>query len=207
MNALPLVHLESIPLAPEEPVVEVASLPDIAEFSQPLAAPVAELAAVDIPPADIADLLPPPPEAPSPAVASRWSQFGKRALFRAGVEVVGVGVDALLMGAGKAGIGLMRDVVTREITATVPEVAALDKFLGRHKEGAHNKQPKHIRAAKKLGHLAMGVTTAVLAQKGAVELASHINSSLNQGFGEYAVPLSSKFGALTALSAAQRRLF
>lgn len=182
MNALPLVHLESIPLA----------------------APVAEVAAVDTPPADISDLLPPPPEAPSPAVSSKWHRLGKRALIRAGVEVVGIGVDALLMGAGKAGVGLMRDVVTREITATVPEVAALDKFLGRHKKET-NGAPFKNKLAKKLGHLAMGVTTAVLAQKGAVELASHINSSLNQGFGEYAVPLSSKVGALTALSAAQRR--
>jgi hypothetical protein len=127
-------------------------------------------------------------------------QLGRSTLIRAGAEVIGFGVDAALIGAGGAGVNVLRGVVTREITATTPEIAILDRFLSRGHE--HSKIP--LSRARKIGNVALGVTTAIVAQKIGHGAAQHIYSSLNHGVGEFAVPLSSKVGAMTGLNAARR---
>jgi len=144
----------------------------------------------------------------TPEQKSRFHKLGKGAVIRAGVEVAGVGVDAVLMGAGKAGFDVMRGVVTREITATAPEIALLDKIL--HRNHSHETSVEQPSRLKKLGgkvlSLALGIGTAVAAQKFGPALVNHVHSSLNHGVGEFVVPITSKVGALSGLNAARSKI-
>src|SRR5258708_6347399 len=79
----------------------------------------------------------------SPSRIRRLGKFvtNREVAMRAGAEVVGIGVDALLIGAGNAGVGALRGVMTREITATAPEITFLEKFLPVRHESIANQQP------------------------------------------------------------------
>jgi hypothetical protein len=146
------------------------------------------------------------PEVQDSQQAERLRGLGRQLVVRGGVELVGGVVDAALIGAGKVGVNVLRDVLVREVTATVPEVAALDKFLPQHE---HVERPDDSRlslAARHAGNLLLSVTTAVVAQKGGIALAEHINSSLTSGAGEFAVPIASKVSALVGLSTLRRRI-
>ena len=186
----------------EAPMVEVVTSPVLAESANNEAA---------APPEGLVDQTSPLPEITQNIEQSRLARLrtvGRTAMIRAGVELIGIGVDAMLIGAGNAGVSLMRDVALREITATAPEIALLDRVLpshGGHSNGGAEKTRAQKVRSKATG-MAVGVGTAVLAQKTGIHVADHIHSGLNHGAGEFAVPIASKFGALVGLSSARRRL-
>lgn len=129
-------------------------------------------------------------------------RFGRHAAIRAATEIVGLGVDAALMGAGSAGVGLMQNVAYREITATAPEVAVLDRLL--HRRGHEHDTKGAKRLLAKMGGVALGVSVAVAAQKAGLDLAGYMHEG--HGVGHFALPLTSKVGAMTGLSAARRNV-
>lgn len=138
--------------------------------------------------------------------ASQFRNIGKAALTRAGLEVLGAGVDSvLLMGAG-SGIGALNSVVAREAIATTGDIALLNKLQGGEEQEVNPSESRSKRIMKKVGNLALGVTTAIVAQKVGVALADNLNPDLaNSGIGEYAVPIASKVGAIAGVNRAQRR--
>ncbi|MDE1854485.1 MAG: hypothetical protein KGI38_12175, partial [Thaumarchaeota archaeon] len=139
------------------------------------------------------------------AVRRAWRRVPKEAKVRGAAETIGLVVDAGLMGAGSAGVGLMQSIAAREITATAPEVAIIDRLL--HHSG-HERSEKDVRRLlMKLGTVAVGVSVAIVAQKSGLYVAEHMyDHSINHGFGHFAVPLTSKVGAMTGLSAVRRNI-
>lgn len=143
---------------------------------------------------------------PSKMYAARrlWHRVPKGAKVRGAAEVIGVGVDAALMGAGSAGVNLMKDVLYREVAATAPEVAVIDRILHHGKHEHTEKDARRLLA--KMGGVAVGVTVAVVSQKAGIDIAHQLHDGMNHGFGHFAIPLTSKIGAMTGLSAVRRNI-
>lgn len=135
---------------------------------------------------------------------ARARQVGRAALIRGGLEVGGAVVDTLLLAGAKAGISELGSATSREMIATTGDVVVLDKVQGGEQEKTDESRLRRI--GKKLGNIAIGVTTAVVAQKLGTELADRVHESLNSGMGEYAVPIASKVGAAYGVSALRSRL-
>jgi hypothetical protein len=141
-----------------------------------------------------------------PAAKQTKRLLGRSVLIRAGTEIVGLGVDAALMGAGHAGVGALQSVVTREVTATVPEVAVLDRLLPHGHQHETNISPSRLRKfGRRALNLALGVGTAVMVQKAAPGLVEHVAANLNHEMGHYAIPLTAKVGAMSALNNSRTR--
>lgn len=136
--------------------------------------------------------------------------IGRSALKSVGIRLIteGIGgvVDAGLIGAGKAGVDFLNNVMLREITATAPEVAALDKLLPHaHAESSEVAPTRLRKVGRKVTDLGIGVATAVTAQKVGIAAAEQVHHGLNHGLGEYLVPITSKVPALMGLSALRNR--
>lgn len=132
---------------------------------------------------------------------SRRQNIGRAVAARALTEVAGIGVDALLMGAGSAGLSVLRDVAARETFASGADVAILNK-LNPHEQ--HGKLPPS--RLRRVGHLAIMMATAVAAQKVGPGVAEHVSTNLGHGFvGHFALPLTSKLGATTGINSILKR--
>lgn len=144
-------------------------------------------------------------------------RFGRTVAVRAALEVAGLGVDAMLMGAGSAGVELMQSVAYREVAATVPEMVVLEKLKHRAENShgeAHEANTAELEEAKKelavkkilvrMGSVAVTTAVAIVAQKAGVGVVEHVHDSLNHGAGHIVIPLTSKLGAMGGVSAATK---
>ena len=135
------------------------------------------------------------------AQKSLVQRVGRSVAARATTEVAGIGVDALLMGAGSAGVGLLENVAARESLASATDVAILNKLKPKEE---HGKVPQS--RMRRMGHLAIMMATAVAAQKIGPGVAEHVSANLGHGFvGHFALPLSSKVGATSAVNSVLKR--
>ena len=137
--------------------------------------------------------------------SSRWGELRRKATIRAGLELGGAAVDAALLAGAGVGIAPLTSVTGREVVATTGDFAVLDKLQGGNEVTAE-RETRLRRAGRKIGNLAIGVTTAIVAQKIGVEFADQLHDGLNNGLGEYAVPIASKVGAISGVNALRGRL-
>lgn len=147
------------------------------------------------------------PEAGETVGVSRLRALGRAAVIRAGLEVVGIGVDLALMGVGKAGIGALQSVATREGMATASDLVILDKLNGKDVAAEQVEASRGRKIGRKVVGLTASVGAAIAAQKLGPDLVDMVHSNFNNGVGEVAVPLGSKVAAVTGMGAAQRRIF
>ncbi|HEY4963332.1 MAG TPA: hypothetical protein VIH90_01410 [Candidatus Saccharimonadales bacterium] len=131
------------------------------------------------------------------AELSLKQKFMKSVAARAITEVAGVGIDAMLMGAGSAGVGLMANVGARESFASAADLAILNKLSPNEKTNSHDLPKSRLR---RIGHFAAVMATAIAAQKVGPGIMEHIPGNFNHGLGHFAVPLTSKVGATTWLN-------
>jgi hypothetical protein len=102
-----------------------------------------------------------PVSTPEVTKHSRAQNVGRTIAARAITEVAGIGVDALLMGAGSAGVGLLENVAARETLASGADVAILNK-LSPHEQ--HGKIPRS--RLQRFGHFALPLTSKLGATTG-----------------------------------------
>lgn len=142
-----------------------------------------------------------PVEAGQPPRRGFGQRIGRAAAARAATEVIGIGVDAALMGAGGAGVALLENVGARETVATGVDLALLNKLNPHEQNG--KLPPSKLR---RLGHMAVVMAAAVVAQKIGPGVAEHISGSLGHGLvGHFAIPLTSKVGATTGIQSILKR--
>ena len=152
------------------------------------------------------------PEQSDPTMAetsrdyTQLKKIGKAVLIRSGIEGVGVLVDGLLIGAGRAGVSALKSVLFRESVATIPEAVALDKvFPHNHNQSTDQDESRLKKAGRKTANIGATVATAVVAQKLGVDAASHMMPAAGSTVHEYVVPITSKVSALMALTAGQSK--
>lgn len=124
--------------------------------------------------------------------------IGSTAFASSAAEVAGIGVDALLMGGGSAGVDLLKSVFVREALAVPPDITMIHRI----QEWAHKRQGHELSAEeaekrlKRWGGIAVTAVVAVAAQKaglGAIEHMNEHSSALH-----FIAPLTTKVGAVTA---------
>jgi hypothetical protein len=140
----------------------------------------------------------PPVEA---ELESRWRHHGKNVLSVMSKDILlDVGINTALSAVGIGGVG-------GELLSTSSDTAISRKLENRKSSGEIDyESPSRLkRVGKKVGSFALGATTAYVAQKFGTEMVDHIQSSLNEGLGSFAVPVASKFGAAALINSVVRR--
>jgi hypothetical protein len=157
--------------------------------------------------AEAAADIPITPEAGEAAGVSRLRQLGRTAMIRAGLEVVGMGVDLALMGAGKAGVNVLQSVTAREAVATASDVTLLRKVNGHEAAPEPDAVSRRRKIGGKVVSLTATVGAAIAAQKFGPDLVDMVHSNFNHGAGEMIVPIASKTATVAGMGAAHRRVF
>ncbi|HVX58930.1 MAG TPA: hypothetical protein VG964_04355 [Candidatus Saccharimonadales bacterium] len=124
--------------------------------------------------------------------------MGSTAFASTAAEVAGIGVDAVLMGGGSAGVDLLKSVFVREALAVPPDITMIHRIQewARKRQGHEVSEKEAQNKLKKFGGIAVTAVVAVAAQKAGLGAIEHLNE--HSSALHFVAPLTTKVGAVTA---------